>query len=68
MRHAFLIIAHNELDVLHKLVALLDNPLNDIYVHYDKKVGVTRPLQTKYSMVVCVADNERIDISWGGYH
>ena len=37
MQHAFLIIAHNDFGVLQKLVALLDNPLNNIYVHIDKK-------------------------------
>lgn len=65
MRHAFLIVAHNEFAILQKLVALLDNPLNDIYVHYDKKVNVTESLQVKYSNIVYMADNKRVNISWG---
>lgn len=29
--HAYLIIAHNEFEVLQKLVGALDDPRNDIY-------------------------------------
>lgn len=38
--HAYLIIAHNEFEVLQKLVGALDDPRNDIYIHFDKKVSV----------------------------
>ena len=37
-RHAFLIIAHNEFGVLQRLVDAIDDPRNDIYIHFDKKV------------------------------
>ena len=37
--HAYLILAHNEPAVLERLIALLDYPDNDIYVHWDKKAG-----------------------------
>ncbi len=37
-RHAYLIIAHNDFDVLEKLLMLLDNDRNDIFIHIDKKV------------------------------
>ncbi|BCJ96734.1 glycosyl transferase [Anaerocolumna cellulosilytica] len=37
MKHAFLIIAHNELEVLKALISLLDNRNNDLYIHMDKK-------------------------------
>jgi hypothetical protein len=36
-KHAYLIIAHNEFNLLKKLIILLDDPRNDIYVHVDKK-------------------------------
>lgn len=37
-KHAYLIMAHNEFDILEKLISLLDYEFNDIYVHIDKKV------------------------------
>ena len=35
MKHAFLILAHDEVDLLKLLVGSLDDPRNDIYVHMD---------------------------------
>lgn len=37
MRHAFLIIAHNNWNQLKKLIQLLDAENHDIYIHIDKK-------------------------------
>lgn len=37
MKHAYLIIAHSNLKQLHKLLLLLDDPRNDIYIHLDLK-------------------------------
>ena len=37
MKHAFLIIAHNELRILNILLNMLDDSRNDIYIHLDKK-------------------------------
>lgn len=37
MKHAFLIIAHNNWWQLKQLIHQLDDPLNDIYVHIDQK-------------------------------
>ena len=37
MRHAFLVIAHNNWWQLKKLIQQLDDESNDIYVHIDKK-------------------------------
>lgn len=36
--HAFLIIAHNEFDILEKVIKLLDDNENHLYIHIDKKV------------------------------
>ena len=38
MKHAYLIIAHNEFEVLKRLISALDHEANDIYVHIDAKV------------------------------
>ena len=37
-KHAYMIIAHNEFDLLEILVRLLDDPRNDLYIHIDAKV------------------------------
>ena len=44
MRHAFLILAHNEFQILKILLSMLDDGRNDIYLHIDKKV-VLGPLE-----------------------
>lgn len=36
-KHAYLIIAHNDIDLLQVLVDMLDDERNDIYLHPDKK-------------------------------
>ena len=38
IKHAFLIIAHNEFMMLKKLIGAIDDYRNDIYIHIDKKV------------------------------
>lgn len=65
MKHAYLIIAHNEFDVLRRLVAALDDARNDVYVHIDRKVKAIPELETKKSRLY-VLDN-RIDVRWGHY-
>ena len=37
-RHAYLIMAHNEWELLNTLLSLIDDPRNDIFLHIDKKV------------------------------
>ena len=67
-RHAYLITAHHQFEILEKLLLLLDDPRNDIYIHIDGKVKnfdfdhFTHIL--KYSPVVFVP---RISVFWGGY-
>ncbi len=36
-KHAYLIMAHNNFQTLYRLLKELDHPLNDIYLHIDKK-------------------------------
>lgn len=37
MKHAYLIMAHNEPYILEKILLLIDDERNDIYIHIDKK-------------------------------
>ena len=40
MKHAYLIMAYNNLDILEKLLKLLDDGRNDIYLYIDKKLKI----------------------------
>lgn len=61
-------MAHNEFSLLKKLILLLDDPRNDIYVHVDKKAKDFDIAQfqnlTKHSRLVFV---ERTRVTWGAY-
>lgn len=65
MRHAFLIISHNEFEVLQLLIDRLDHERTDIYVHIDKKVKTLPKLHTKLSGLHVLED--RVDVRWGHY-
>lgn len=61
-------MAHNQFDLLEKLVRLLDDERNDIYLHIDKKV-MHFPMEkiknaVKYSSLIFV---ERISVYWGDF-
>lgn len=65
--HAYLILAHHHFGQLRKLVELLDDNRNDIFVHVDKKSAFD-PSEwkdvCKQSELVFIED--RIAVSWGG--
>lgn len=63
MTHAWLIIAHNEFEILQLLVSALDDVRNDLYVHIDKKVKVLPALSAKKSRLFLLKD--RLDVRWG---
>ncbi|MBR0500115.1 MAG: glycosyl transferase [Bacteroidales bacterium] len=65
MKHAYLILAHNEFALLQTLISCIDDARNDIYVHIDKKVKALPELHTKYAGLQLTA--RRIDIHWGGF-
>ena len=62
MKHAYLIIAHNDWPILQKLVMMLDDVRNDIFVHIDKKAGVIPELSTRFSNLYCFSE---IKTYWG---
>ena len=63
MRHAWLIIAHNEFAVLQRLLAELDDPRSDFYVHLDRKVAQMPELQVGRGRLYLLKD--RMDVRWG---
>lgn len=62
-RHAFLIMAHNEFNVLRTLVELLDHERNDIFIHYDKKIDHLPDIKCLHSNLFVL--DHRIDNRWG---
>ena len=67
-KHAYLVMAHSQFDILITQIKLLDHENNDFYVHVDKKAKDV-PIEkiqnsAKKSKVVFI---EGMDISWGSY-
>lgn len=66
MKHAYLIIAHNEYGLLERLVDCLDDERNDIYIHIDHKAAFDgSALHTAHSRL-CVLP-QRLDARWGDF-
>lgn len=67
-RHAYLILAHKNFGQLRKLIELLDDPRNDIYVHVDGKARDFRAEDwdgaTRHSRLVFLP--KRLKVNWGG--
>lgn len=64
-RHAYLIIAHNEFEILRLLVKAIDDNRNDIYILIDKKVKDVPSISSEYSELYLLNDKERINVRWG---
>ncbi|MCR5464851.1 MAG: beta-1,6-N-acetylglucosaminyltransferase [Bacteroidales bacterium] len=65
MKHAFLILAHNEFQVLQALVGSLDDERNDIFVHFDKKVKDIPDLRVDKAGLFVL--RKRISVTWGAF-
>lgn len=64
-KHAYLVLAHQDFRMLDRLVSLLDDERNDIYIHVDRKVSVIPQIKVQYSKLFFL--NNRIDARWGDY-
>ena len=64
-KHAYLILAHSNPDMLQRLVDCLDYPSNDIYIHWDAKSGANPSLRAYNSKVYFTP--KRIRVYWGDY-
>ena len=67
MKHAYMIMAHNEPELLKRLMSCLDHSDNDFYVHLDKKSSLVPEeiaAAVKQSKVIFI---ERKRVSWGDY-
>lgn len=71
MKHAFLILAHNEPEQLKRLISALDSESSLFYIHWDKKCesvllnsSIIKELET-HSNIHFI--NNRIEVYWGGF-
>ena len=67
-RHAYLIMAHDNFDLLKILLSRLDDARNDIYLHIDSKAGAMD--ESAFSSILKESGlyfTERTDVHWGGY-
>lgn len=64
-KHAYLIVAHNNFNVLQHLILALDDKRNDIYLHIDKKVKCHPKIVTRYSNLKILTNP--VEVNWGGY-
>ena len=63
MKHAYLIIAHNEFEVLKKLLQAIDDQRNDVFLHFDAKVKQIPEVAMQHAGLFILEN--RIDVRWG---
>ncbi len=67
-RHAYLIMGHNNLLVLKKLLTLIDDERNDIYLHIDKRYLNQDFFQLKDLVKkTTITFVPSLKVNWGGY-
>ena len=66
--HAYLIIAHNQFELLERLICCIDDERNDIYIHIDSKAtGFDKEKIIAAVHQSSITFTNRIHISWGGF-
>ncbi len=67
-KHAYLIMAHSQFEQLKKLIKLLDDPRNDIFVHVDAKSGdFNQDLFVNLTSQASLSFIKRKRVTWGAY-
>ena len=64
-KHAYLIIAHGEFDILRCLIDLIDDSRNDIFIHFDKKCTTLPQIDVKRSNLFIL--QKRIYVRWADF-
>src|SRR5690606_12563834 len=65
MKHAYLIIYHNEYKIAQQLIKAIDDKRNDIYIHVDKKLSELPSFKVNNANIYFI--NTRIDVKWGDF-
>ena len=66
MRHAYLIMAHDDFYLLKRLIKVIDNPDADIYIHLDANREYNIDNLENISKYSHTYITSRIKINWGG--
>ena len=67
MRHAFLIIAHNNPEILYAQLEILDSENNDFYYHLDKRMNINKMDLERYAKKSKIYYVNPQKIYWGHY-
>lgn len=62
-KHAYLVMAHNEFEVLHELIRAIDDERNDIFIHIDARVKNQPEFRTAYSKLYILENRQKTN--WG---
>lgn len=65
MKHAYLIIAHNNKRILEILLSMLDDIRNDIYLHVDARSNLLDDLNVSLKHSHLYVLRNRIKVYWG---
>ena len=66
--HAYLIMAHTNVEQLGSLISALDHPSNDIYIHLDRKMGdVDLEFLKQKAKKSKIVFTKRLNVIWGHY-
>ncbi|WP_279155157.1 beta-1,6-N-acetylglucosaminyltransferase [Thomasclavelia cocleata] len=66
-KHAYLIMAHKQPELLKKLISLLDNEKHDFFIHIDKKSNLDYDDIKNAAHKSNINFIERISVNWGGF-
>ena len=64
MKHAYLVMAHNEPEILKVLLSMLDDERNDIYLHIDKKSNLIDTNEVKLKHAGFFVLEKRFKLYW----
>lgn len=68
MRFAYLVMFHNNFEQVLKLLSVLDDENNDIYIHLDKKTkDYSESLIGKTVVKASITFVKRVSVNWAGY-
>ena len=62
MKHAYLILAHNEPELLSLLVERLDDVRMISNIHFDRKLSILPDIKTQHAGLYILKD--RVDVRW----
>lgn len=68
MKHAYLIMAHNNFYNLEKLLKMLDDDRNNIFLHFDKKTkNIDKSYYDRIVLKAKLYIFQDISVNWGGF-